>query len=87
VAPFSSAAEAIATFPETATAVAVRLERTGSIEVLAPHGLGRFTRLKPAPSDGLAREGTKRPEESYLALLTDPWVVSEAIRERTPPDS
>ena len=39
VAPFSSAAEAIATFPETATAVAVRLERTGSIEVLAPHGL------------------------------------------------
>jgi hypothetical protein len=27
---------------------------------------GRFTRLKPAPSDGLAREGTKRPEESYL---------------------
>ena len=24
---------------------------------------------------------------SYGALLTDPWVVFEAIRERTPPDS
>jgi hypothetical protein len=39
VAPFSSAAEAVATFPETATAVAARLDRTGTMEVLAPHGL------------------------------------------------
>ena len=32
-------------------------------------------------SDPGARSG------SYGALLTDPWVALEAIRERTPPDS
>jgi uncharacterized protein len=39
VEPFASAAEAIATFPETATSVAVRLERDDRLTVVAPYGL------------------------------------------------
>lgn len=39
VAPVVSITEAVATWPETATAVAVRLDHTGTIEVCAPHGL------------------------------------------------
>jgi uncharacterized protein len=39
VEPFASAAEAVATFPETATAVAVRLEADDSLTVTAPYGL------------------------------------------------
>jgi hypothetical protein len=39
VAPFSSSAEAIATFPETASCVGVRLLGDGELLVVAPHGL------------------------------------------------
>jgi hypothetical protein len=37
--PFASAADAVATFPETATAVAVRLEADDRLTVVAPCGL------------------------------------------------
>jgi hypothetical protein len=40
VEPFAATDEAIATFPETATCVGVRLRDDGAIEVVAPHGLG-----------------------------------------------
>jgi hypothetical protein len=39
VEPFASTAEAVATFPETATAVAVRLESDDRLTVVAPCGL------------------------------------------------
>jgi hypothetical protein len=39
VAPFGSCAEAIATFPETATCIGVRLLEDDDILVVAPHGL------------------------------------------------
>jgi hypothetical protein len=39
VAPFASSAEAVATFPETATSVAVRLLPDDDLLVVAPHGL------------------------------------------------
>ncbi|MEV4351076.1 nucleotidyltransferase family protein [Actinoplanes sp. NPDC049596] len=39
VAPLTSIADAVATWPETATAVAVRLHATGDLEVCAPLGV------------------------------------------------
>lgn len=39
VAPLASAADAVATWPETATCVAVRLEHDDTMTVVAPHGL------------------------------------------------
>jgi uncharacterized protein len=39
VAPLASVAEAVATWPETATAVAVRVDDHDVLQVLAPHGL------------------------------------------------
>jgi hypothetical protein len=39
VAPFASSAEAVATWPETATSVAVRLLADGSLHIVAPCGL------------------------------------------------
>lgn len=39
VAPFTSIADAVASWPETATAVTVRLGHDGTIELCAPHGL------------------------------------------------
>lgn len=40
VTPFASSAEAIATFPETAVCVGVRLLDDDDLLVIAPHGLG-----------------------------------------------
>jgi hypothetical protein len=39
VRPFVAVADAVASWPETATAVAVRLDRAGRVEVCAPLGL------------------------------------------------
>jgi hypothetical protein len=39
VAPLTSITEAVATWPETATAVAARLDHDGTIKLCAPHGL------------------------------------------------
>jgi hypothetical protein len=52
VAPFATLTEGIASWPDTATAIAVRLAVDGSIEVLAPFGLddlfGLAVRWNPA---------------------------------------
>ncbi len=52
VPPFASIAEAVATWPETATATAVRLDAAGGVEVCAPLGLadllGGVWRRNPA---------------------------------------
>jgi uncharacterized protein len=52
VPPLASAADGVATWPETATCVAVRLERDHTITVVAPHGvddlLGLVHRRNPA---------------------------------------
>lgn len=37
--PYQNAADALAKFPETCTALACRLQENGRVEVLAPHGL------------------------------------------------
>ncbi|MEW1589428.1 nucleotidyltransferase family protein [Micromonospora vinacea] len=55
IAPYRSVAEAVATWPEYATAVAVRLNPAGRLEVCAPYGLadllGGVWRHNPARVD------------------------------------
>jgi uncharacterized protein len=50
--PYTSVADAMRHWPETATAVAVRLETSGLIEVTAPFGLDDLfaLRLRPTPA-------------------------------------
>lgn len=50
--PYRSTAEAMRYWPETATAVAVRLDAAGAIEINAPLGLGDLfaLRLRPTPA-------------------------------------
>jgi hypothetical protein len=57
VAPFVSVAEAVATWPETATAVAVRLDMAGEVEVCAPLGLADLL-------DGVWRVNPRRVSRS-----------------------
>ena len=49
--PYASVADAMRHWPETATAVAARLQPSGSIEISAPHGLDDLfaLRLRPTP--------------------------------------
>jgi hypothetical protein len=53
VGPLPTIADAVATWPETATAVAVRLNRSGGIEVCAPLGLSDLL-------DGVWRRNPRR---------------------------
>jgi uncharacterized protein len=63
VAPLRSIADAVATWPETATAVAVRLEPSGEIAVCAPLGLADLL-------DGVWRRNGRRASlEVSLARL------------------
>ncbi|HEX6872203.1 MAG TPA: nucleotidyltransferase family protein [Micromonosporaceae bacterium] len=69
VAPFRSIAEAIATWPETATAVVVRLDASGEVAICAPYGLadllGGVWRRNPARVSverSIARLARHRPE-------------------------
>lgn len=48
--PYESSADAMSHWPETATAVGVRLDQRGAIEVSAPLGLGDLFTLKVRPT-------------------------------------
>jgi hypothetical protein len=72
VEPFRDVAEAVATWPEFATAVAVRLDSGDRIAVCAPHGLddllGGVWRRNPARADlavSRARLARHRPTERW----------------------
>ncbi|MEH0929367.1 nucleotidyltransferase family protein [Micromonospora sp. CPCC 205558] len=72
IAPYRSVAEAIATWPEYATAVAVRLDRADRLEICAPYGLadllGGVWRHNPARVDvamSRRRLARHRPEQRW----------------------
>jgi hypothetical protein len=61
--PLTSTIDGIATWPETATCVAVRRARGGSLEIAAPHGLDDLL-------DGVWRRNDRRvTDEVYAARL------------------
>jgi hypothetical protein len=79
VCPFSSVADAIATWPETATAVAVRLDPAGQIGVCAPLGLTDLLagvwRRNPRRASlhvSLARLARHKPGERWPAVRVIP---------------
>jgi hypothetical protein len=57
--PYCSATDAMRYWPETATAVAVRLDRQGRIEIAAPFGLDDLFQLIVRPTERFTTE--KRP--------------------------
>jgi hypothetical protein len=79
VEPFTSVAEAVATWPETATAVAVRLDDRGELDVCAPLGLddllGGVWRRNPRRA-GLAQSRERlarhRPGERWPRVTVVP---------------
>ena len=60
VSPFRSCAEAVATFPETASCVGVRLLADDDLLVVAPHGLGDLF-------DGVCRHNPTRVSARFYA--------------------
>ena len=72
VAPMRSIADAVATWPEYATAVAVRLDAHGQIVVCAPHGLDdlldgvwRRNPTRVSPEISRQRLARHRPAERW----------------------
>jgi len=54
-APYPDVADAIWCWPETATAVAARIDG-GQVEVLAPHGIGNLVGLIVRPTPAFTRK-------------------------------
>lgn len=73
-APYRSTADAMLRWLETATAVGIRLDTAGQIEVLAPHSLADLLNLVCRPTAA----GRERPAD-YLARIT-----GKAWRQRWP---
>lgn len=59
-APYTSCADAIARWPETATAVAARVDSKGEIELLAPLGVDDLLYLRVCPTSHFAATPEKR---------------------------
>lgn len=57
--PYTNCEEAISYWPETATAIAIRINNTGSIEVLAPYGLQDLFDLIICPTPNFNPEAYK----------------------------
>jgi len=79
VSPLESIADAVATWPETATAVAVRLTAAGELEVCAPLGLAdllagvwRRHGRRVSLQESLSRLGRHRPAERWPGVLVVP---------------
>lgn len=66
-APYASVADAMSNWPETATAVAVRLSQSGELEVNAPLGIADLFELRITPTPRF--QTVKRP--IYEARITE----------------
>ena len=76
VEPLGSTADGVATWPETATCVGVRLERDDRITVVAPHGLDDLLGLV------LRRNPTRVSVEEYERRLRTKRVTERWPRVR-----
>lgn len=72
--PYRSSVDAISQFPETATALGVKVAESGKLELTAPHGLKDLIDLKVCPTP--AFENDERLMKIYrhrLATKQWPW--------------
>lgn len=76
--PAASLAAGIATWPETATCVAVRLTQDGQVDIIAPHGLADLFGLVLRPSPAADRQAyasrlaSKRYADIWPRLIVIP---------------
>ncbi|GLY99825.1 nucleotidyltransferase family protein [Actinoplanes sp. NBRC 103695] len=77
--PFTSIAEAVASWPETATAVAARLQHVGTVELCAPHGVddllaGTWRRnpTRVTLSESRARLARHQPQQRWPGVQVIP---------------
>ncbi|RAZ81448.1 nucleotidyltransferase family protein [Planococcus halotolerans] len=54
--PYRSSVDAISQFPETATALGVKLDERGELELTAPHGLGDLIGMKVIPAPAFEKD-------------------------------
>jgi hypothetical protein len=93
--PLTSSADGVATWPETASAVAVRLHADDSIQVVAPHGLDDLFGLicRRNPRRVTSEQYRRRVERLRIAerwpnvQILDVAPKPESPREQSPPDA
>ncbi|HSJ39261.1 MAG TPA: nucleotidyltransferase family protein [Planococcus sp. (in: firmicutes)] len=70
--PYLSSVDAISRFPETATALGMKLDASGQLELTAPHGLVDLLELKVRPTPAFERD--ERLMKTYRQrLVSKQW--------------
>ena len=84
VAPLRSTFEAVGTWPETATSVALRLRDDETIEVIAPHGLGDLLGMihRRNPTRVSVAEYNRRLESKRIS---ERWPQARIVETSEPP--
>jgi len=80
IAAYPSIAASMASWPETATAVGVRVNHRGAMEFVAPHGLGDLfaLTLRPSPAASDPRAYTSRLSKKSWKLRWPRLIVVQA---------
>jgi hypothetical protein len=89
VEPLVSSADAVATWPETATAVAIRMLQGDRIEIVAPFGLGDLFGLacRRNPRRVTLEEYRRRVRDKRFALRWPLVTVLDEAQSRTEPSA
>ncbi|WP_455662877.1 nucleotidyltransferase family protein [Pradoshia sp.] len=77
LAPYVSAGDAVSKFPETATAVAVKLDEQGELQLVAPWGIDDLIRMKVRPTPSFA-------ESKELMSIYESRMKRKKWKERWP---
>lgn len=71
--PYQSSIDGISKFPETATAIGVRLDGHGQLQIIAPHGLNDLHAIKVYPTPSFEKD--ERLMQIYKQrLVTKDWM-------------
>lgn len=71
--PYQSSIDAISKFPETATAIGVKLDEHGHLQMIAPHGLNDLLAVKLYPTPSFEKD--ERLMQIYKQrLVTKDWM-------------
>jgi hypothetical protein len=78
-AAYESFEEAISKWPETATAIAIRLDTDGSLEIVAPYGLSDLFRLLVRPTPHFKTKPGRIIERATTKAWKDTWPNLEVV--------
>lgn len=71
ITPYRSSKDAISKFPETATALGVKLDKQGNLQLAAPHGIKDVVSMEVRPTDFFVQDEERMKVYEHRVLKKD----------------